>query len=170
MSALAPTLEAFFTDRLMHQRGASPHTVAADRDTFRLLLRFAHERTRREPVALHLEDLDAPLIGPFLEDLETRCHHSVPTRNHRLAAIHAFFRFAAWRHPEHAALIQRVWAIPPKRGPRQRLTFLDAAEAAALLRHPTGGGGGAGGTIRCWRPPSKQVCASRSSSASPRPT
>jgi integrase len=136
MSALAPTLEAFFTDRLIHQRAASPHTIAAYRDTFRLLLRFAHERTRRAPATLRLEDLDAPLMGAFLEYLETGRHNGVPTRNARLAAIHAFFRFAAWRHPEHAALIQRVLAIPPKRGDRQRLTFLEAPEIAALLAAP----------------------------------
>jgi integrase/recombinase XerD len=74
MSSLAPTLQAFFTERLMRQRGVSPHTVVAYRDTFRLLLTFVHERTGTAPSALQLEDLDAPLIGAFLDHLERDRH------------------------------------------------------------------------------------------------
>ena len=113
MSALAPTLEAFFTERLLRQRNASPHTVAAYRDTMRLLLRFAHERTHKQPSELDLADLDAPLIAAFLDQLEHERGNSVRTRNARLAAVNSLYRFAALRHPEHAALIQRVLAIPP---------------------------------------------------------
>jgi site-specific recombinase XerD len=136
VSALAPTLEAFFTDRLAHQRQASPHTVAAYRDTFRLLLRFVHERTTKPPCRLDFEDLGAPLIGDFLTHLETVRGNSVRTRNARLAAIHSFFHFAAFRHPEHAALIQRVLAIPHKRFDRALVTFLDRPEIEALLTAP----------------------------------
>lgn len=136
MSSLAPTLQGFFTERLMRQRGASPHTVVAYRDTFRLLLGFAHERTGKAPSALELEDLDAPLIGAFLDHLERDRHNSVRTRNARLAAVHSLFRYAALRHPETAALIGRVMTIPPKRCDRAVLAFLTPAEVAALLVAP----------------------------------
>lgn len=136
MSLLAPTLEAFFTERLIGQRRASPHTVASYRDTFRLLLSFAQQQTGRPPSRLQLEDLDAPLIGAFLEHLETQRHNSARTRNARLAAMHSMFRFAALRHPEHAALIARVLAIPPKRADRPLVTFLTDPEVDALLAAP----------------------------------
>jgi len=136
MSALAPTLEAFFTQRLLAQRHASPHTISAYRDTFRLLLVFAERQTRKPPSALLLEDLDAPLVGAFLEHLERERHNSVRTRNARLAAIHSLFRFAALRHPDHAGLIQRVLAIPPKRFYRAAVSFLTAEEVDALLAAP----------------------------------
>jgi len=136
MSALAPTLEAFFTERLQRQRNASPHTVAAYRDTMRLLLRFAHERTHKQPSELDLADLDAPLIASFLDQLEHKRRNSVRTRNARLAAIHSLYRFAALRHPEHAALIQRVLAIPPKRFNRTLISFLTEPEITALLASP----------------------------------
>lgn len=136
MSALAPTLEAFFSDRLLQQRGASPHTVAAYRDTMRLLLRYAHQQTRRQPSELDLADLDAPLIAGFLDHLEYKRRNSVRTRNARLAAIHSLYRYAALRHPEHAALIQRVLAIPPKRFDRAPVSFLSEPEIDALLESP----------------------------------
>jgi integrase/recombinase XerD len=136
MSALAPILEAFFTDRLLQQRNASEHTVAAYRDTMRLLLRFAHEQTRKQPSELDLADLDAPLIGAFLDHLEHERQNSARTRNARLAAIHSLYRYAALRHPEHAALIQRVLAIPPKRFDRALVTFLTEPEIDALLASP----------------------------------
>ncbi|MDA8385320.1 MAG: tyrosine-type recombinase/integrase [Actinomycetota bacterium] len=136
MSTLAPTLQAFFTERLMRQRQASPHTIAAYRDTFRLLFAFAEEKTGRAPSNLRLEDLDAPLIGAFLDHLEVDRHNSIRTRNARLAAIHAMFRFAALRHPEISALIQRVLAIPEKRGERGLVTFLNQDEIDALLAAP----------------------------------
>ncbi len=133
MSALAPTLEAFLTDRLMIQRGASPNTIASYRDTFRLLLRFAAERTGKRPSDLDFTDLDAQLIGAFLEHLEVVRHNSVRTRNNRLAAIHSLFGYAALRHPEHAGSIQRVLAIPVKLFKRDVLTYLDDDEVDALL-------------------------------------
>jgi site-specific recombinase XerD len=136
VSTLAPTLQAFFTDRLAQQRQASVHTVAAYRDTFRLLLRFVHERTAKPPCRIDFEDLDAPLIGDFLTHLETVRGNSVRTRNARLAAIHSFFHFAAFAHPEHAAHIQRVLAIPHKRFDRALVTFLDRSEIEALLTAP----------------------------------
>jgi site-specific recombinase XerD len=136
MNLLAPTLEAFFTERLIGQRRASPHTIAAYRDTIRLLLRFAEQETRRAPCALSFADLDAPLIGRFLDHLEHERHNSVRTRNARLSAIHSLFKFAALRHPEHAGLIGRVLAIPPKRYERQIVTFLTDDEIDALMAAP----------------------------------
>src|SRR5665648_280845 len=115
MNALAPILQAFFTDRLARQRPASPHTIAAYRDTWRLLLGHASAKTGKQPSQLEINDLDAPLIGGFLDHLERERGNSPRTRNARLAAVHSLFRYAALRHPEHAATIARVLSIPPKR-------------------------------------------------------
>jgi hypothetical protein len=103
MSALAPTLQAFFCERLIAQRQASPHTIAAYRDTFRLLLVFAQQRTNIKPHPLDIDDLDAPLIAAFLDYLEHDRGNSARTRNARLAAIRSLYHYAALRHPEHAA-------------------------------------------------------------------
>ena len=136
MSALAPTLEAFFSDRLINEKGASQHTIAAYRDTFRLLLSFAQRRTGKQPCQLQIEDLDAPLIGAFLDHLERDRGNSPRTRNVRLGAIHGFFNYCALRHPEHAALIARVLAIPAKRHEKRIVTFLTPEETKALLDSP----------------------------------
>ena len=136
MSTLAPTLQAFFTDRLARQRQASAHTIAAYRDAVKLLLVFAAQQTGKPPSAMDIADLDAPLIGAFLNHLETDRGNSVRTRNARLAAIHSLFRYAALRHPEDAAVIQRVLAIPPKRFDRTLITYLTEEEITALLAAP----------------------------------
>jgi integrase/recombinase XerD len=136
VTALAPVLQAFFTDRLIAQRQVSGHTVAAYRDTFRLLLAFAQARTGTAPCDLRLDDLDADLVGAFLEYLRNDRHNGARTRNARLAAIHSLFRYAALRHPEHAALIQRVLAIPPARFDKAVVSFLTSGEAEALLAAP----------------------------------
>lgn len=140
MSALAPTLEAWFTDRLVGQRHASPNTVAAYRDAWRLLLLFAKSQTRKEPSHLDIADLDVQLIGDFLNHLEQHRNNTVRTRNARLAAIRSFFRYAALRHPEHASLIARVLDIPTKRCDRKEVRHLDQAEVDALLAAPDPGG------------------------------
>lgn len=139
MSTLAPTLQAFFTDRLIRQRQASPHTISAYRDTFRLLLRYAQQQLGRQPCQLELSDLDATLVAGFLDYLERDRKNSVRSRNARLAAIHSLFRFAALRHPEHAAFIQRVLAIPAKRFDRTLVTYLTPEEVDALLTSPDRG-------------------------------
>jgi len=136
VTLLAPTMEAFFTERLMAQRRVSPRTIAAYRDTLRLLVTFVQRRTSKAPSNLDLADLDAPLIGDFLTYLEQERGNSVRTRNARLAGIHSLFSFAALRHPEHAALIGRVLAIPPKRFERSVLFFLANDEIEALLASP----------------------------------
>ncbi len=136
MTLIAPTLQAFFTQRLITQRNSSPETVASYRDAIRLLLAYAHEQTGKQPFELDFEDLDAPLIGAFLTHLETDRGNSARTRNNRLAAIHSLYRYAALEHPEHALTIARVMAIPTKRYQRNDISYLDRAEIKALLDAP----------------------------------
>ncbi|MGO9782510.1 MAG: tyrosine-type recombinase/integrase [Streptosporangiaceae bacterium] len=136
MTALAPTLQAFFTDRLLRQRQASPHTIAAYRETWRMLLTFTARQAGKQPCQLDLGDLNAPLIGAFLDYLERERASSARTRNARLAAIHSLFRYAALRHPEHAEVIARVLAIPPKRHDQTLVTWLTEPELTALLAAP----------------------------------
>jgi site-specific recombinase XerD len=136
MTALAPVLEAFFTQRLINEKGVSAHTIAAYRDTFRLLLGFAQQRTGKQPSALELEHLDATLIAAFLDYLEADRGNSPRTRNARLAGIHSMFRFAALKHPEHAAVISRVIAVPTKRFDRTIVTYLTTDEVDALINAP----------------------------------
>ncbi len=136
MSLVAPTLQAFFTDRLIRQRQASPRTIASYRDTLRLLFCFAQQKTGRTPSSLEWDDLDETLISSFLEHLEVERHNTARTRNLRLTAIRSLFHYAAPRHPEHAAVIQRVLSIPPKRFDKRTMTFLTAEEATALTNAP----------------------------------
>lgn len=136
MTLLAPTLQAWFTDRLMTQKNASPCTIAAYRDTLRLLLTFAQKQTGKQPCQLDFSDLDAPLIGAFLTHLEHDRGNSPKTRNARLAAIRSLYRYAALRHPEHAATIARVIEIPTKRHQRTMISYLDRPEIDALLNAP----------------------------------
>lgn len=133
---LAPILQAFFTTRLASQYGASPHTIAAYRDTWRLLLRFAAQKTDTAPAALDLSQLDADLITGFLAHLETERGNSITTRNARLAAVHSLFSYAAYHHPEQADTISRVLAIPAKRTTRTDITYLEPSEVTALLDAP----------------------------------
>jgi integrase/recombinase XerD len=158
MTSLAPTLQAFFTDRLA-QRQASPHTIAAYRDTLRLLVVFAAERAGTEPCELDIADLDAPMIGAFLDHLQQQRRNSARTRNARLAAIHSMFRFAALRHPEHAADIQRVLAIPPKRAAARSSATSPSPRSPRSSPRRTAQPGPAGATTRCSRSPSRPGCA-----------
>jgi site-specific recombinase XerD len=134
-------LESFFTERLMRQRKASPHTVASYRDTFRLLLSFAERRLKKLPCALSVEDLDTPLLGAFLDHLEHERNNRARSRNARLAAIHSFFRYVMLHEPQHAALAERVLAMPSKRYTRRAVAFLAPPEVEALLAAPD---------PRCW--------------------
>jgi integrase/recombinase XerD len=136
VSALAPALQAFFTERLTRQRRASGHTIAAYRDTWRMLLGFAAQRAGKPPSRLDFTDLDAPAVAAFLDYLENDRGNSIRTRNARLAAVHSAFSYAALRHPEHAALIARVLAIPAKRADKALVTWLTEQEADALLAAP----------------------------------
>lgn len=112
MTLLAPTLEAFFTTRLIGQLGASPHTITAYRDTWRLLLGYVVDTTGTAAHTIDLAQLDADLIGQFLNHLQEQRGNSIATRNARLAAVHSLFAYAAVQHPEHAGSIARVLAIP----------------------------------------------------------
>lgn len=136
MTQLAPILQTFFTTRLTSQYGASRHTITAYRDTWRLLLRYAAQRTGTPPAALDLSQLDADVITGFLTHLEADRGNSIATRNARLAAVHSLFSYAAYHHPEHAATISRVLAIPAKRATRTDITYLDPSEITALLDAP----------------------------------
>jgi integrase/recombinase XerD len=136
MSLLAPTLQAWFTERLITQRNSSPQTIASYRDTFRLLLSFASAQTGKQPCELDIDDLDAPHIGAFLNHLEQERGNTARTRNNRLAAIHSFYRYTALRHPEHLATIGRVLAIPFKRHQQNSVSYLDLQEVQALLAAP----------------------------------
>ena len=156
MTAIAATMQAFFAERLVTQRRASPHTVAAYRDTLRLLLGFAAERTGTPPCRLDIADLDAPMIAAFLDHLERERGNSIRTRNARLAAIHSLFTFAALRHPEHAADIARVLAIPPKRGDQAIVTFLTDPRPRRCSPRPT-------------RPPAPAAATTPGSSSQSRP-
>src|SRR5699024_6697030 len=136
MTALAPTLQAFFTTRLITERNSSTQTIAAYRDTFRLLLRYIHSCTGKQPCDLDMGDVDAPLISTFLTHLEHDRGNSIRSRNARLAAIHSFYRYAGVEHPEHAQTIARIMAIPTKRHRRDAVTYLNPSEIAALLAAP----------------------------------
>lgn len=129
-------LQAFFTDRLVQQRRASPHTISAYRHTFRLLLRFAATRLSRAASALALADLDAPFVSAFLDHLERERGNTARSRNARLAALHAFFRYVAFSEPAYALHCQRILAIPSKRFERGLVEFLGEEEVEALLAVP----------------------------------
>lgn len=135
-TSLAPLLEHFFTQRLMQQRQASPHTISSYRDTFRQFLRFAQQRLHQPPSRLNVEQIDAPLIVAVLDELEKHRGVSARSRNLRLTAIHSFFHYAAFELPTHAAQIQRVLAIPAKRFTRTLVSFLTRPEVDALLAAP----------------------------------
>ncbi len=139
MSAIADfarLLTLFFSSYLMQQRQVSPNTIASYRDTFRLLVTFANKVLGKPPQDLSFEDLDADVIGDFLHHLEHERGNDVRTRNARLAAIRSLFGYVAMHEPQHAALAQRVLAIPTKRHTRREVDFLNRAESEALLRAP----------------------------------
>jgi integrase/recombinase XerD len=139
MTLLAPTLQAYFTDRLLRQRQASPHTITAYRRAWQLLVAYAAGQAGKAPSMLDIGDLDAVLIAGFLDHLEAVRHNTVRTRNARLAAIHSLFAYAALEHPEHAGDIARVLAIPAKKFDSTLVTHLTEPEITALLAAPDPG-------------------------------
>ena len=140
MASLAPILQRFFTDRMITQRHASQHTIAAYRDAFRLLLSYAQQATGTPPWKLELRQLDAELITGFLQHLQYQRRNSARTRNARLAAIHALYQYAALHAPEDAEVIQQVLAIDGSRTSTTLVTWLNAAESTALLAAAGGSG------------------------------
>jgi site-specific recombinase XerD len=137
VTALAPVLEGFFTERLARQQRASGRTIAAYRDAWKLLLGFASARARKPPSRLDIADLGADVISAFLDHLEHDRGNSISSRNARLAAIRSLFSYAALRCPEHAGLIARILAIPAKRADRAIVTWLTQDEADALIAAPS---------------------------------
>lgn len=136
MTLVAPTLESFFVDRLARQRQVSPRTIGSYRDSLKLLVTFVHAKTGKAPSKLDWEDLSPETICDFLEHLEADRHNSPRTRNLRLTAIRSLFAYASLRHPEHAALIQRVLAVPPKQFDKPTVSFLTADQVDALIDAP----------------------------------
>jgi integrase/recombinase XerD len=135
-SSFPSLLESYFTQRLLSQKQVSPNTIASYRDTFRLLLGFVQGRLHKQPSSLELQDLDAPLIAAFLENLEKNRGNGARSRNLRLTAIKSFFNFAAYQEPAHSARIQRILAIPVKRVQKTLVTFLTRPEIDSLLAAP----------------------------------
>lgn len=133
---LAPYLQKFFTERLGTQLNASPNTVSSYRDTFRLLLKFAAGRLRREPTALQVADIDADLVGAFLADIETTRGNAARSRNTRLAAIRSFFKYVAVNEPQLLHHSQRVLAMPSKRHEKRAIDYLTQAEVEAVIKAP----------------------------------
>ncbi len=136
MTSLAPVLQGFLTGQMIIERQSSPHTIAAYRDTLRLLLTYAWQATGTAPSQMGLHQLDADLISGFLQHLETGRGNSITTRNTRLAVIHSLFSYAALRAPEHAEIIQRVLAIDAKHTRKTIVCYLNRQEARALLEAP----------------------------------
>jgi site-specific recombinase XerD len=136
LASFAALLQRFFTQRLMRERQASPHTISSYRDTLRQFLKFVQQQLHKPPSQLNFEEIDAPLIVAFLDDLEKRQRISARSRNLRLSAIHSLFRYAAFEQPDYSAQIQRVLAIPSKRFTRTLVPFLERAEVDALLAAP----------------------------------
>jgi site-specific recombinase XerD len=135
-STFSELLQAYFTQRLMNECNASPHTIANYRDAFRLLIAFAHEQLRKAPTALTMQELDAAFVYRFLDHLERDRGITARSRNVRLAAIHSFFNYVALQEPALGALAQRVLAIKSKRYAKKPVDFLTRAEAEALLSAP----------------------------------
>jgi integrase/recombinase XerD len=136
MTAIAPHLSAFLRDYLPHERGASPHTCETYAYAFQLLVCFAAERLNTQPSALALEQLDAALIIAFLEQLETQRGNSPRTRNARLGAIKAFFRFLEYRLASCLEQARRIHAIPVKKTNETLIDYLTDNEIQALLDAP----------------------------------
>jgi integrase/recombinase XerD len=135
-STFSELLQAYFTDYLMRERGASPHTIANYRDTFRLLIAFAQKRLNKPPTKLAVHDLDASFVLRFLDYLERERGVTPRSRNVRLAAIHSFFNYVALQEPAVGAVAQRVLAIKSKRCPKHPVPFLTQTEIEALLAAP----------------------------------
>ena len=138
-SSFSELLQTYFTERLMKQRSASPYTIANYRDTFRLLIAFAHRRLKKLPTTLTMHDLDVPFVCQFLDHLEKERGNSPRSRNGRLAAIHSFFTYVALQEPAFGASAQRVLAIKSKRYTKKPVDYLTRAEAEALLAAPNQG-------------------------------
>jgi integrase/recombinase XerD len=129
-------LQAFFTDRLMTQKQASSHTIASYRDTFRLLIEYVHQTLKKEPATIRIADLSTDCIVGFLNHLEKTRGVTARSRNQRLGAIRSFFRYVAFKAPEHSGLVQQILAVPCKRHDQKLVDFLTREEIEAILQKP----------------------------------
>ena len=146
---LPPLVQTFFTGRLINQLGASPNTVASYRDTFRLLLDFASNETGRCPTDLMVEDIDAGLLGRFLDHLESARNNSARSRNARLTAMRSFFSHVSHCEPALLDQCRQVLALPSKRFEQRMIEYLDETQTGALLAAPNIATRQEGGTGRC---------------------
>ena len=135
-STFPALLQGFFSDRLLRQLRASANTIAGYRDSFRLLLRYATERLRKEPSDVTIQDLDPAFVIDFLESLESKRENTTRTRNVRLAAVRSFFRYVSMNEPAHALHCQRILCIPRKRHQKKAIEFLCREEMEALIAAP----------------------------------
>ena len=127
---------SFLTHYLAAQRNLSPNTIKAYRDVFTLLLRFCRDVQGIAPEKLRLEQVDVLLVEAFLDHLETERKSSPPTRNHRLATLHAFFRYVQAEEPAHMLHCQRILAIPLRRHARSTVAYVSKEETAEILAQP----------------------------------
>ena len=133
---IGPLLQRFFLEHLLQHKHVSPQTIASYRDAFRLLLEYAHQHLKTEPVSLAVTALDAPVVVSFLDSLEKDRHNCARSRNIRLAAIRSFFRWLTLRDPELVGMATRILAIPVKRTDRRLVQSLTRDEIDALLAAP----------------------------------
>ena len=132
----AGILQEFFLKRLINQKNASPQTISAYRDTFRLLLNFLNIKIKKSPNQLEIKDITASMILKFLDYLEIERNNSISSRNARLAAIRSFFRYAAYLEPGSSEIIQQALAIPMKRSNHHQVNFLSKEEIEAIINAP----------------------------------
>lgn len=137
MTDLAPTLQKYFTAHLIQAMNASPHTIDAYRDTWRMLFAYVFKTTNTAASKVRIEQLDAETIASFLQDLQEHRGNSASTRNARLAALHSFYAYAATCYPDQMGLIARVLAIPVKRHEHTDVTWLNEDEVNALVNAPS---------------------------------
>ena len=126
----------FLTHYLAAQRNLSPNTIKAYRDVFTLLLRFCRDVRGIALERLSLAHIDAPLVEAFLDHLRNDRHASIRTQNHRLAALHAFFRYVQSEVPERLLQSQQILAIPLRRHPRHSVGYLSKELLAQILAQP----------------------------------
>lgn len=136
MTGLAKPLAGFLREYLPHERGVSPHTVESYVTSFRMLVTFVAESLGTQPCRLEVRDIGTGNLLQFPDHLETGRGNCVNTRNVRLAAVKAFFRYPEFRHPEHLDLAAQVRAIPLKKGDRRVVDCLTRGEIRALLSAP----------------------------------
>ncbi|SOK27368.1 Tyrosine recombinase XerD [Mycobacterium simulans] len=136
MNALAIELQTYFTTFAHAQRDLAANTISAYRDTWRMLIKYLADTTRTRAEHIDFNNVDAEHVCAFLDYLENERGNTVTTRNSRLCAIRAVLGHAVANHPEHAATITRVLAMPPKRHPLPMLEFLTTTEADALINAP----------------------------------